>query len=143
MMILVGAALSAVFIFALRSQINTLKISQAEEQLKIKLDEYASRQKYLELDQQRALNAGESDRAARRNGLDQLKLDREAPTPSVIVNQIQSQIKPPQTGQKATKVVKVLKSNAVKRLRAPAQVVKARVAKVKKRSNNQRQASRS
>jgi len=143
MMILVGAALSAVFIFALRSQINTLKISQAEEQLKVKLDEYASRQKYLELDQQRALNAGESDRAARRNGLDQLKLDREPPPPSVVVNQIPPPVKPPQTGQKATKVVKVLKSNAVKRLRAPAQVVKARVAKVKKRSNNQRQASRS
>jgi hypothetical protein len=147
MMILTGAALSAVFIFALRSQINTHKIAQAEEQLKIKLDEYASRQKFLALDQQRALNISESDRAGRRNGLDQLKLDRESSPPSVIVNQVPSPVQTPQISQKAAKVakvvkvVKVVKSNTAKSSRA--RVVKAPVVKVKKQTNKQRQASRS
>lgn len=144
MMILIGAALSAVFIFALRSQITTHKIAQAEEQLKIKLDEYASRQKFLTLDQQRALNISESDRAGRRNGLDQLKLDRESAPPSALVNQIPPPVRAPQTDQKAAKVakiVKVVKSNTAKSSRA--RVVKAPVVKVKKQSNKQRQASRS
>ena len=147
MMILVGAAISAVFIFALRSQINTHKIAQAEERLKLKLDEYASQQKFLAIDQQRALNTTESDLVGRRNGLDQLKLDR-ADRPSVIVNQVPSPLKSPQAGQKAAKVVKVVKSsaakpNAAKSPKVKARVVKAPIVKIKKQSNNQRQASRS
>jgi len=147
MMILVGAAISAVFIFALRSQINTHKIAQAEEGLKLKLDEYASQQKFLAIDQQRALNTTESDLVGRRNGLDQLKLDR-ADRPSVIVNQVPSPLKSPQAGQKAAKVVKVVKSSAAKPSAAKspkmkARVVKAPIVKIKKQSNNQRQASRS
>jgi hypothetical protein len=141
MMILIGAALSAVFIFALRSQINTHKIAQAEEQLKVKLDEYASRQKFLALDQQRALNFSESDRAGRRNGLDRLKLDGESAPPSVIVNQITPPLRAPQTDHKAAKVVKVVKSSAAKSSKA--RVVKAPIVKVKKQSNKRRQASRS
>jgi hypothetical protein len=78
MMILIGMALAAVFVFALRSQINTYRIAQAEEQLKMKLDEYSSQQEFLARDQQRALSAGEVERAGRRNGLDHLKLDSEA-----------------------------------------------------------------
>src|SRR5262249_21529956 len=147
MMILVGAAISAVFIFALRSQINTHKIAQAEERLKMKLDEYASQQKFLAIDQQRALNTTESDLVGRRNGLDQLKLDR-ADWPSVIVNQVPPPLKSPRTGQKAAKVVKVVKSsaakpNAAKSPKVKARVVKAPIVKIKKQSNNQRQASRS
>ena len=147
MMILVGAAISAVFIFALRSQINTHKIAQAEERLKLKLDEYASQQKFLAIDQQRALNTTESDLVGRRNGLDQLKLDR-ADRPSVIVNQVPSPLKSPQAGQKAAKVVKVVKSsaakpNAAKSPKMKARVVKAPIVKIKKQSNNRRQASRS
>lgn len=150
MMILIGAALSAVFIFALHSQINTHKIAQAEEQLKIKLDEYASRQKFLTLDQKRALNISESDRVGRRNGLDQLKLDRESAPPRALANQIPPPVRAPQTDQKAAKaakiakvakIVKVVKSNTAKSSRA--HVVKARVVKVKKQRNKQRQASRS
>jgi hypothetical protein len=77
LMILTGMALATGFVFALRSQFNAYRIAQAEEQLKVKLDEYSRRQKYLELDKQRALSASESDRAARWNGLENLKLDRE------------------------------------------------------------------
>jgi hypothetical protein len=139
MMILIGTALSAVFIFALRSQINTHKIAQAEERLKTKLDEYASQQKFLALDQQRALNTDESDRAGRRGGLDQLRLDRAA-QPGAIVNQVPSPLKAPQTGQKAVKVVKVVKSGAAKSPRA--RVVSAPIVKVKKQSNRQRQGLR-
>jgi len=73
-MILIGTALAAGFVFALRSQINAHKLGQAEEQLRVKLDEYAGQQKFLMLDQQRALNTSESDRAGREGGLDQLKL---------------------------------------------------------------------
>jgi hypothetical protein len=78
MMILTGVALAAGFVFALRSQINAYRIAQAEEKLKMKLDEYSSQQEFLTRDQQRALSAGEVERAGRRNGLDNLKLDREA-----------------------------------------------------------------
>ncbi len=158
MLILVGGALSAIFIFALRSQINTHKIAQAEEQLKTKLDEYASRQKYLELDQRRALNTSESELAGRRNGLDQLKLTQEASTPSVVATQAPPQDKKsPNPVQAATRVVKFVRADTTKR-RAPERVVKSSVikartgktrvvktpaVKIKKQSNDQRQALRS
>lgn len=95
LMILIGMILTAGFVFALRSRINTYKIAQAEEQLKMKLDEYASQQKFLTLDQQRALNAGESERMGRRNGLDHLKLDREAPQSKASVRRLVSQVQSP------------------------------------------------
>lgn len=103
LMILIGMMLTAGFVFALRSQINAYKIAQAEEQLKMKLDEYASQQKFLALDQQRALSAGESERAGRRNGLDHLKLDKE-PAQSIasvrrLVSQVQSPVRAPQADQ--------------------------------------------
>jgi hypothetical protein len=103
-MIVVGIALTAGFVFALRSQINAYKIAQAEEELKMKLDDYASRQEFLALDQQRALSAGESARAGRRNGLDQLKLDREAPQSDVsvqrLVSRVQAPLRSPQADQR-------------------------------------------
>jgi hypothetical protein len=95
MMILIGMALAAGFVFALRSQINAYRIAQAEEQLKMKLDEYASRQEFLTRDQQRALSPGEVERAGRRNGLDHLKLDREADQNNASVRQVVSQVPSP------------------------------------------------
>lgn len=77
LMILIGMGLAAGFVFALRSQINTYRIAQAEEQLKSQLDEYTRQQKFNDLEKQRAINASESDRAGRWNGLERLKLDRE------------------------------------------------------------------
>jgi hypothetical protein len=77
LMILIGVGLAAGFIFALRSQINAYRIAQAEEKLKMKLDEYARQQKFSAVDLQRAMNASESDHAGR-YGLDHLKLDRES-----------------------------------------------------------------
>jgi hypothetical protein len=76
LMILIGIGLAAGFVFALRSQINTYKIAQAEEKLKSQLDDYTRQQKFLELNKQPAIS--ESDRAGRWNGLEHLKLDREA-----------------------------------------------------------------
>ena len=144
-LIVIGAALSAVFIFALRSQINTHKFEQAEEHLKKKLDDYASQQKFLELDQQRALNTDESDRAARRNGLDQLKLDGAAlrvgaANPTPVNTPPVTQVKTPQAGPKAAKIIKVVKSSAVKSPKA--RVIKAPIVKVKKQNNKQRQPAR-
>jgi hypothetical protein len=75
MMIMIGVALAAVFVFALRSQINAYRLGQAEEQLKQKLDQYSAQQKFLTLDLQRSMNASESERAGREGGLNQLKLD--------------------------------------------------------------------
>ncbi len=77
LMILIGMALSAGFVLALRSQINAYKIAQAEERLKMKLDEYADQQRFLALDERQALSAKESERAGRRNGLVQLRLGRD------------------------------------------------------------------
>src|SRR5262245_16543081 len=88
MMIWLGIVLCAGFIFALRSQINTYRLGQAEERLREKLDEYTNQRKFLALDQQHALNPGESDRAGRQNRLDQLKLDREAALHSASVQRI-------------------------------------------------------
>ncbi len=105
LMILIGMILTAGFVFALRSQINAYKIAQAEEQLKMKLDEYAGQQKFLTLDQQRALSAGESERMGRRNGLDHLKLDRDVRRESNatvwrLVPQVQSPVREPQSDQR-------------------------------------------
>lgn len=104
LMILIGMILTAGFIFALRSQINAHKIAQAEEQLKMKLDEYTSQQQFLTLDHQRALSAGEIARAGKRNGLDHLKLDREASQSNAsaqrLVSQVQSPVRAPQADQR-------------------------------------------
>jgi hypothetical protein len=78
LMILIGMGLAAGFVFALRSQFNAYRIAQAEEQLKVKLDEYTRRQKFLALEQQGALSASESDRVGKWNGLEHLKLDKES-----------------------------------------------------------------
>jgi hypothetical protein len=95
MMILIGMALAAGFVFALRSQINAYRIAQAEERLKMKLDEYSSQQEFLTRDQQRALNADEVERAGRRNGLDHLKLDKEADRHDASVRQVVSLVPSP------------------------------------------------
>ena len=166
MMILIGVALAAGFVFALRSQINTYRIAQAEEQLKVKLDEYASQQKFLARDQQRALSAGEVERAGMRNGLDHLKLEREEDQSKASARQVVSPVPSPRAGQgdrlvnkaplsirpgrpalqakvvggvktgKAAKVVKIVKVNAVKRESA---ANKARANVVKTKKQNQRQ----
>lgn len=78
LMILMGAALATGFIFALRSQNNTYKIAQAEEELKSQLDKYSIRQKFLSLDQEIALNPSATDRAGKWNGLVYLKLDKDS-----------------------------------------------------------------
>jgi len=95
MMILIGVALAAGFVFALRSQINAYRIAQAEELLKTKLDEYASQQEFLARDQQRALSAGEVERAGRRNGLNHLKLDKEADQDNASFRQVVSRVPSP------------------------------------------------
>jgi hypothetical protein len=95
MMILIGVALAAGFVFALRSQINAYRIAQAEEQLKTKLDEYSSQQEFLTRDQQRVLNADEVERLARRNGLDNLKLGKEADQHNVLVRPVVSRVPSP------------------------------------------------
>ena len=162
MMILIGVALAAGFVFALRSQINTYRIAQAEEQLKVKLDEYSSQQKFLARDQQRALSADEVERAGKRNGLDHLKLDREEDRRNASAGQVVSALPSPRAGQgvrqvnnaplsirpgrpalqakvvggvktgKAAKVVKVVKVNAVKRESA-ANKARANVVKTRKK----------
>jgi len=161
-MILIGVALAAGFVFALRSQINTYRIAQAEEQLKVKLDEYTSQQKFLARDQQRALSAGEVERAGKRNGLDHLKLDREEYQRNASAGRVVSQVPPPRASQgasqvhkaalsirpgrpglqskvvggvktgKAAKVVKVVKVNGVKRESA-ASKGRANVVKTRKK----------
>jgi hypothetical protein len=166
MMILIGVALAAGFVFALRSQINTYRIAQAEEQLKVKLDEYTSQQKFLARDQQRALSAGEVERAGMRNGLDHLKLEREEDQSKASARRVVSLVSSPRAGQgdrqvnnaplsirpgrpalqakvvggvktgKGAKIVKIVKVNAVKRESA---ANKARANVVKTKKQNQRQ----
>ncbi|HEX5085238.1 MAG TPA: hypothetical protein VFY40_24640 [Blastocatellia bacterium] len=88
LMILAGVALAAGFVFALRSQINAYRIAQAEEQLKSQLDEYTRQRQFLNRDKERAMNAGEGDRAGKWNGLEHLKLDRASSERGVLVRKI-------------------------------------------------------
>jgi hypothetical protein len=88
LMILAGVALAAGFVFALRSQINAYRIAQAEEQLKSQLDEYTRQRQFLNRDKERAMNAGESDRAGKWNGLEHLRLDRASTERGVSVRKI-------------------------------------------------------
>jgi hypothetical protein len=101
LMILTGVALAAGFVFALRSQINAYRIAQAEEQLKSQLDEYTRQQKFLDLEKKGAVNAIESDRAGKWNGLVQLKLDKETAQRDVSVQKVvsASPVKEPQAAQ--------------------------------------------
>jgi hypothetical protein len=101
LMILIGMGLAAGFVFALRSQINAYKIAQAEELLKKKLDDYSSQQQFLSLDKQMALSASESERAAKGNGLNYLKLDRETSQREVSVQRVvsRSPVRDPQVDQ--------------------------------------------
>ncbi|HKX26621.1 MAG TPA: hypothetical protein VJ302_02910 [Blastocatellia bacterium] len=75
-LMVIGAVVGGGFIFALRSQITTHQLSQAEAQLRTELDEMATRQRYEMQQQQRALSPRESDRTARVAGLYQPKLNQ-------------------------------------------------------------------
>ena len=75
-LMLIGAFVAAGFVTALRSQINSHHLGQAETQLRGELDEIANQQRYDILQQQRALSPRESDRAARQAGLIQPKFNR-------------------------------------------------------------------
>lgn len=63
-MIIIGGAIGAIFIFAQRSQINTLYLKRTEESLKSEIDTLASQQRYLNFQKEKALSTQESDKAA-------------------------------------------------------------------------------
>lgn len=63
-MMIVGGVIGAIFIFAQRSQINTLYLKRTEESLKSEIDTLASQQRYLNFQREKALSTQESDRAA-------------------------------------------------------------------------------
>lgn len=147
-MIFIGTVLAAGFVLALRSQINAYQLGQAEEQLKAKLDEYAGQQRYLMLDQQRARSTGESDRAGKQAGLDQLRLNQ----PDALRS---SSVQKPPTAQKAS-MPAAQKAQAQKISAQKVSVQKASMpvrsnqadqrnqsAKTKRDGGNQRHASRS
>ncbi|MGE0132129.1 MAG: hypothetical protein AB7U82_28945 [Blastocatellales bacterium] len=166
-MILIGVTLATGFVFALRSQINAHNLGQAEEQLRVKLDEYTSQQKFLMLDQQRALNVSESDRAGRQGGLDQLKLDQPGIVQNAsvqrVVQQVSAPVKPSQAGRQNRPSSNRLNSNRLSKqpvknnqaaksltksskkpaLKANAAKLSAAKARAKKESVKQQQASRS
>lgn len=75
MIIVLGTLLTAGFLFGVRSQINTLQLNQAEEKLRDQIDRYSAEQKYLNLDQQRALSPRSREQAVKESGLVQMKLD--------------------------------------------------------------------
>src|SRR5262249_27515820 len=75
LMLLFGALLTTGFLLGLRSQINAHQLNRAEEKLRDELDRYASQQKFLDLDQKRALSPRESERSVKEDGLIQSGLD--------------------------------------------------------------------
>ncbi|MBL8169402.1 MAG: hypothetical protein JNJ50_14695 [Acidobacteria bacterium] len=80
-LMVVGGLVATGFIFALRSQINVYHLGQTESQLKTELDRLSDHQRYLALEQQRALSVRESDLAAKQSGLIQPKLNQAGPAP--------------------------------------------------------------
>ncbi len=162
MMVIIGTILAAGFIFALRSHINTHKLGQAEEELRARLDEYADHQKYLMVDQQRALSAAESERASKQAGLSQLKLNQpdelrnSSPRP-VYAAQTAPQktssaqrVAGPQKALSARKTVTAQKVSPAQKASSPSRLIQAnqrrqpvsQAAKAKKDANNQRQIAR-
>ncbi len=134
MMVIAGTILAAGFIFALRSQINTYKLGQAEEELRARLDEYAAHQKYLMVDQQRALSATESERASKQAGLIPLKLNQ----PDEMRNSAPasaSAVKKPSMTQKASSPGRLIQA---KERRQPA----GQAAKTKRGADKERQIAR-
>jgi hypothetical protein len=78
-LVMVGALVAMGFVFALRSQINTRQLGQAEERLKSELDDIADQQRYDVLEQQRTMSLQESDRAAQEAGLIQPRFNQPEP----------------------------------------------------------------
>jgi len=66
---MVGALVAMGFVLAIRSQINTRQLGQAEERLRGELDDIADQQRFDVLEQQRTMSLRESDRAAQAAGL--------------------------------------------------------------------------
>ncbi|MDX2033028.1 MAG: hypothetical protein SF339_20290 [Blastocatellia bacterium] len=74
-MIALGGLLTIGFVLGVRSQITAHQINQAEERLRTELDRAATQQKFLSIEQERAMSPGESTRAGREAGLLQMKLN--------------------------------------------------------------------
>lgn len=168
MMIITGTILAAGFIFALRSHINTYKLGQAEEELRARLDEYAAHQKYLMVDQQRALSATESERASKQAGLSQLKLNQpdelrnSAPPPAPAVKKPSmtqktssgQKVLAPQKAPSAQKAAMTQKVSSRQKASSPGRLVQAsqrrqptsqaasRAAKTKRGADKERQVAR-
>jgi hypothetical protein len=152
MMVVTGTILAAGFIFALRSHINTYKLGQAEEELRAKLDEYAAHQRYLMVDQQRALSATESERASKEAGLSQLKLNRQDEMRNSLPRPIPAVQKTPitQKALSAQKAAMTQKAPPAQKASSPVKLIQAsqrhqsasQVAKTKRDANNQRQIAR-
>src|SRR5262249_38737521 len=92
LMVLFGALLTAGFLLGLRSQINAHQLNRAEEKLRDELDRYASQEKFLNLDQKRALSPRESERFVKEAGLLQVKLDEKN-----ALAQLPAKLDPPNT----------------------------------------------
>ena len=165
MMVITGTILAAGFIFALRSHINTYKLGQAEEELRARMDEYAAHQKYLMVDQQRALSATESERASKQAGLSQLKLNQpdemrnSSPAPAPAVKKLSitqkassgQKIAAPQKASLAQKAAMTQKVSLAQKASSPSRLIQAnqrrqpagQAAKTKRGADNQRQIARS
>lgn len=69
MMVVIGGVIGAIFILAQKLQVNTLHLKRAEEGLKSEIDTYASQQRYLIYQREKALSTQEAQRAASEFGL--------------------------------------------------------------------------
>lgn len=68
-MAVIGGVIGAIFILAQKLQINTLHLKRAEEGLKSEIDTYASQQRYLIYQKEKALSTQEAGKAANEFGL--------------------------------------------------------------------------
>ncbi|MGH9832992.1 MAG: hypothetical protein ACREBD_32710 [Blastocatellia bacterium] len=163
-MVITGTILAAGFIFALRSHINTYKLGQAEEELRARLDEYADHQKYLMVDQRRAISATESERASKQAGLSQLKLNQpdemrnSSPPPAPVVKKPSvtqktssgQKVSAPQKASLGQKAAMTQKVSPAQKASSPSRLIQAnqrrqpvsQAAKTKRDANNQRQIAR-
>lgn len=107
-MMIVGGVIGAIFIFAQRSQINTLGLKRTEESLKSEIDTLASQQRYLNFQKEKALSTQEAGKVAGEFGLVQPGVGR------TVVQRIEPEAKPVSETKVAAKPAAVKTTKATR-----------------------------
>ncbi len=113
-MMIVGGVIGAIFIFAQRSQINTMYLKRTEESLKSEIDTLASQQRYLNFQKEKALSTQEAGKVASEFGLVQPGVGR------TVAQRTEPETKPVSETKVAAKPAAVKATKVAAKLPVPA-----------------------